>query len=206
MNWLHALLLAQSCKLGNSILDWIRSIYFSLLGSSVLNFSLKFFSFDFAAIGAYVTGIALFLLGLLYSVRITKRFKSYEKSWTINVPDPKVKPLDDYCKEQEFGEGFSRQHTLLYTLWLPALLFIGIVSFRTDLRPKPVTNQEMEQLSRLEQELEELNVANAELKRIEVNMESLLKQIGGDTPNRQTGVGNQKQLKRKPPPSPNSSQ
>jgi hypothetical protein len=172
MKWLQAWLLSQSCKLGNSILDWIRSIYFSLLGSSVLNFSLKLFSFDVAAVIVYAFGIAFFLVGLLYSVRITKRFKSYEKSWPINVPDPNSMHLDDYCKEQEGGERFALQHTLLYTLWLPALLCIGVVSFRTELRAKP-TNQDKKEISRLESESEELKAINTELLRIEAKIDDV---------------------------------
>src|SRR6185369_14709038 len=167
-------LITQSCKLGNSILDWIRSIYFSLVGSALLNFALKLFGFDVSAIGAFILAITLLVVGLLYSVKITKRFRDYEKSWLVDVSDRKKKPLEDYCKEHE-SEHFGWQHLLLYSVWLPAIICIGFVSFRTEKRPEPTNSPEKEQVELLKSEINDLKSIKEQLRATKSDLESTLK-------------------------------
>jgi Ca2+/Na+ antiporter len=115
----------KSCEAGPNVLDWIRSIYFSLLGSSTLTLALKWYSLSWLALVSYAVAIILFFIGLYYSVVITKRFKQLEKDYDKDaIIDKNKVPLHpDYYKLKD--EKYKNQHFLLFTLWLLAILVIG---------------------------------------------------------------------------------
>lgn len=172
---MHSFFLFQSSKIGNSILDWIRSIYFSLLGSSVLNFSLKLSTYGPGTIIIYLFGNVLLLLGLIYSVKITKRFKDYDKSWPVDVRKPKDMPLDTYCREQD--RRYSWQHTLLYTLWLPAIVCIGVVGFITEREIRAASTEREVRINRIESGLERLGALSSDLDKVRMSVDALSENI-----------------------------
>ncbi len=123
----------RSCKWGANISDWIRSVYFSLLGSSVLNFALKWYSISCFGILLYVIALVLFARGLAVAVRITNEFKlrekDYEKSTSIKKEETS---LSDYFELKEMDK--KTEHFLLYTLWIPAIIAIGFVGYGIESR------------------------------------------------------------------------
>lgn len=113
--------LKMSANLGNSIIDWIRSIYFSLFGSSALAFSLKATTLEAETVLFYALAIICFSVGLFFSVRITARFKNFEKRF--DREDPKnVEDISKFYIIQD--ESHANEHFLLYFLFIPAFLFI----------------------------------------------------------------------------------
>ncbi len=162
--------LRQSSKVGNSILDWLRSIYFSLSGSSVLYFALKISTFTISTFIFYGIGNLLFLIGLFFSVVVTKRFKDYEKSWTDEV-DPKDVSLITYYQDRDKKK--SWQHTLLFTLWLPAIFSIGIAGLITERQTSEENQAKQKQINLIEQKLESLENIGSELKEIKKGTDSI---------------------------------
>jgi uncharacterized membrane protein YhaH (DUF805 family) len=179
MRRINDFFLLKSSKFWNSILDWIRSIYFALFGSSVLNFSLNFFTFEFITRCFYLIGIGLLLFGLIISVVITKRFKDYEKSWPEDVPNPDDKAIDVYCKEQD--ESKSWQHTILFMIWIPALLSIGACGFKIEDKTKSNKLENKVQLIHIENDIKHFDSSNIKLNKIKAELDSIyidLKKIG----------------------------
>jgi hypothetical protein len=146
-----------------------------LLGSSALNYSLKFYTYNWYNKIIYLGGIFLFLLGLIYSVRITNRFKEHEISWKVNYPNPIKKTLENYCLELD--ESFSFQHTCLYTLWLPAVLLIGITGFITEMKISKKSEQNQAVINSIERKLESLENVKDEVKQIKETTNSLSNKI-----------------------------
>lgn len=118
-----AFFLKVSAKLGNSIVDWIRSIYFSLFGSSALAFGLKVTTLEIKTAAFYALANVCFLLGLFLSVKITNRFKKLEKRFDKEKPAD-VEDITAYYVIQD--NEYSFQHLLLYLLFIPAFTFIVI--------------------------------------------------------------------------------
>jgi hypothetical protein len=166
--------LRQSSKVGNSILDWLRSIYFSLSGSSVLYFALKISTFTTYTFIFYGIGNFLFLSGLFFSVIVTKRFKDYEKSWTDEA-NPEDVSLITYYQDRDQKE--SWQHMLLYTLWLPAIVSIGIAGFITEMQISEKNQEKQEQINLIERKLESLENIDNELKEIKKSTDSFSNKI-----------------------------
>lgn len=117
-------ILQKSCKLGVNIIDWIRSVYFSLLGSSVLNQALKAKSLSSLANIIYFFALAFLGIGLLLSVKITNRLKAlekdFDKSETVNR---NTVTLPEFCAGKENDNKI--QYIGLWTIWIPAILCIG---------------------------------------------------------------------------------
>lgn len=131
------LFIKWSTVISPNILDWIRSIYFSLMGSSMLTFSLKLSTLSIYSLAIFAMGVLSFLLGLLVSVNIANRFKIYEKNYD-GLPEATklIKKPSEYYYEQEIDskQNFNRriEHFFFYTLWIPALLCICFAGFHME--------------------------------------------------------------------------
>jgi hypothetical protein len=120
------LVFKRSCKWGANISDWIRSVYFSLLGSSVLNFALKWYSISLPGMILYILALVLFAWGLAVAVRITNEFKIWEKDYERSSTIKNVS-RSGYLELKE--EKKKTEHFVLYTIWIPAVIAIGFVGY-----------------------------------------------------------------------------
>jgi hypothetical protein len=133
--------LGASVKMGANSIDWLRSVYFSLFGSSLLTFCLKLSTLDANSIIPFAMGIACFLFGLIASVLITNRFKKHEKNYDTLAQKEKLDTeIEQYYIEQEHTLAeYNRErgktsyiligHVVLHLIWMPALLFVAIAGY-----------------------------------------------------------------------------
>ncbi len=151
MKWLIRL----SIKLGVNKIDWLRTVYFSLFGSSTLAYALKWKSLDFETTAYFVGGIMLFLIGLIVSMRISDSFKEYEGNF--KALDKKTKSqfdesLPDYIiKSMENGLWKFIQHMILYTFFFLAIIAIGYSSYLSEIaanKDKKLKNSILEQFTK----------------------------------------------------------
>ena len=131
-------LISGICGLTANTVDWIRSIYFSLFGSSMLTLMLKISTFDSCIILYFTLGIFCFLIGLIFSSKIAGRFKDYEKNYdkedqdTILETSRKNYFIDCEKKNKEFRLYTFITLLLFSTVWLPALIFICIAGYKIE--------------------------------------------------------------------------
>jgi len=123
-----------SCEISPNVLDWIRSIYFSLLGSSMLTFCLKASVLSPCAFVIFSTGVLSFGLALFVSVSIANRFKRHEKNYDGLTEAVKIsKKPEPYYYEQEIDTKNkwvrNTEHFLLYFLWIPAFICVACAGF-----------------------------------------------------------------------------
>jgi hypothetical protein len=146
-----------SCKLGPNILDWIRSLYFSALGSSILSLALKWWSLSMFSFLSYFFAIIFFLLGLRYSVIIANRFKQLEKDYDKDtiVDKKKVHLHPDYLLLKDEKNKF--QHFLLYILWLPAIFLLCYSGFYIENKSANSSSQSRLELDSIKNKIELLN-------------------------------------------------
>jgi len=135
------LFIKWSSKLGPNVLDWIRSIYFSLIGSSMLTLILKYSVLNIESRLIFILGCSFFLLGLLMSVKVADRFKKHEKNYDAQDKEKRnmVRANDYYFNEEidliNFYKNekrtcrFRLEHFLLYALWIPAFFCVGYAGF-----------------------------------------------------------------------------
>ena len=148
------LFIKWSTDISPNVLDWIRSIYFSLLGSSMLTFSLKLSTLSIYSFVIFAAGVFSFLLGLLVSVSIANRFKKYEKNYD-GLPEAikLAKKTSEYYYEQEIDskQRFIRrmEHFFFYTLWIPALLCICYAGFYMETKSTKSSSETKEVLNSL---------------------------------------------------------
>ena len=119
-----------------NVIDWIRSIYFSLFGSSMLTLSLKISTLSADSRVLFIAGVLAFLLGLFVSVGIANRFKRYEKNYDNQSEGERIaKEPKVYFYEQETDKKFFKkilmwtEHVLLWVIWIPALICVGYAGF-----------------------------------------------------------------------------
>ena len=160
---------------GPSIMDWLRSIYFSLVGSSVLNLVLKLTTYDHITVIVYIIANLLLITGLVVSVNITKRLKDYEKSYPEDIKDPKEKSFIQYCKDLETP--LYLQHISLYTLWLIALLFLGYAGIRIEMETANSELKKKQQLLIIETKIDSLKNFSASIQEINIRMDSLVQAL-----------------------------
>ncbi len=70
-----------SCRLGSNIIDWLRSIYFSVTLSAILASFSKFHNADAITVCLFFAANFLFALGFYLSIKIANRFKNHEKNY-----------------------------------------------------------------------------------------------------------------------------
>lgn len=146
-----------SAKLGNSIVDWIRSIYFSLFGSSALAFGLKVTTLEINTAIFYALANLCFLWGLFLSVMITNRFRKLEKRFDKEKPAG-VEDIKAYYIIQDIG--YSFQHFLLYALFIPGFFFIVISGFGIETKTKQNSEIILSNESRIDSSLTVLSKQN----------------------------------------------
>ena len=162
-----------STTIGPSIMDWLRSIYFSLVGSSVLALVLKVTTYDWCTTVLYVLADALLIVGLVWSVKIVKRFKDYEKSWPEDIPDPNEKHFDEYCADHESSQHY--QHLGLYTFWFAALICLGIVGYRIERSSSQNQAKNKEEFTKVEHMIDSLQRLTPALQQLNTGMNTLLR-------------------------------
>src|SRR6478752_1730810 len=98
----------KSISLGVNKIDWIRTIYFSLFGSSALTLATKFQSFTFLPRILFFIGVLFFLFGLISSMRISDTFKNAE---TLHKENPAINrqysTVKEYLQSEE-KKGFLK--------------------------------------------------------------------------------------------------
>lgn len=118
-----------SCEISPNVLDWIRSIYFSLLGSSMLTFWLKITVLSPLALMIFALGISAFWVALFVSISIANSFKKHEKNYDGTDNIKTVKKPERYYYEQEIDTKHPQRrnvvHFLLYFIWIPAFACIA---------------------------------------------------------------------------------
>ncbi len=152
MKWLIRL----SIKLGVNKIDWLRTVYFSLFGSSTLSYALKWKSLDFETTTYFVGGIMLFLIGLIVSMRISDSFKEYEGNFKALDKETKKQfdeSLPDYIIiSRENGLWKFIQHMILYTFFFLAIILIGYSSYLSEIaanKDKNFKNSDLEQFAKV---------------------------------------------------------
>lgn len=173
-----------SCSLSPNILDWIRSIYFSLFGSSMLTFVLKVYSLEGTAMVSFIIGVLCFFVGLLMSLTIANRFKNYEKLYDIKPDKFKLEnSINEYYYQKE-TEGKEKQnsnyliHLLFFVIWLPAILTIGYAGLSIEKKSSDSSNLLKNKITHIDsiivikENIEKLESENDKLKKSNIILES----------------------------------
>ncbi|WP_256005209.1 hypothetical protein [Pedobacter deserti] len=129
-----------SARLGSNIIDWIRSIHFSITFGSILTLIARASGMAWDAIIVSLIGVICAFLGLVVTAIITNRFKhlekDYDKDTSINKDKVSLRSFY-YTKElQVANSGF--QHFVQY--------FIMIVSFLLWLKSYNMSKHEQDSL------------------------------------------------------------
>lgn len=140
-----------SCSISSNIIDWIRSVYFSLFGASMLTFTLKYATFDKLGTFYYLVSVFCFFCGLYVSLTIANRFKNHEKLYdTKSLEYRKSNSLSDYYLQKETEKHkssfFNRlMHFCFHVIWLPAIIFMFLAGLnieeKSSLKSKQLTNK-----------------------------------------------------------------
>lgn len=158
------LFIKWSSKISPNVIDWFRSIYFSLLGSSMLTLSLKYSTLSICSLVIFAVGVLSFLFGLLVSVSIANRFKQHEKNYDgLSESYKSTKKPEVYYYEQEIDSKNklirSAEHFFFYSLWIPALLCIGYAGFYMETKSSKNSSESKEMLYRVETKVQEMDSA-----------------------------------------------
>lgn len=149
--------LKKSCEWGSNIMDWIRSVYFSLFGSSTLTLALKWYSLSWIALALYISGIIMFFCGLYYSVIITNRFKQLEKDYENDTVLDKDKiPLHPnyyLLKDRKY----KHQHFLLFALGVPAILLMVYSGFFMESKATRSSAEGKEMLQNVQENVQQID-------------------------------------------------
>jgi hypothetical protein len=161
-----------SCKMGPNYLDWYRTIYFSLVASSLMTSFLKLSTLLNESGIFFLLGVLGFIIGLICSVRITERFKG----WAVNYDKEskaiqlKLTPEKYFIeKESEYIDFyqtrfykflkirkatiFKVQHLLFNFIVFPSFLMIGISGYFTEKRTSGNSDLTKESLGNIEKKL-----------------------------------------------------
>ncbi|MEQ1604695.1 MAG: hypothetical protein ABL999_07485 [Pyrinomonadaceae bacterium] len=186
-------LIAGSACLGPNTLDWIRSLYFSLLGSSILTFFLKLSVLDIWSIVGFGIGCFLFMIGLYNAVKIANRFKDYEKGYPSE--DKPTQPTRDYYLEKELNtikfykdekkrRYVGLQHLAFYSVWLPAFFFVILAAANLE-RGGSSSNAEMKGLiantngkvEQIDNQIQSIIQANSDIDRLNSRLNEANKEV-----------------------------
>lgn len=173
-----------SCSLSQNIIDWIRSIYFSLFGSSMLTFVLKLSSLESTTKGSFMFGIFCFFIGLLMSLIIANRFKNYEKLYDIKPDAYKLNnSINEYYYQKE-TEGNKKKyancliHSLFFIIWLPAIVTIAYAGASIEKKSSDSSNLlknkiiHIDSIIVIKEEIEKLNSEKDKLKKSYIKLKS----------------------------------
>ncbi|MCA0445335.1 MAG: hypothetical protein LCH54_03805 [Bacteroidetes bacterium] len=160
-----------SSKIGISTIDWIRSIYFSLFGSSALAFGLKVCSLEKLTAIYFGLAILCFLIGLFLSVKITNRFKKYEKRFDKENPS-NVADITHYYRIQDIN--YPYQHFFLYFLFIPAFFFIIIAGHKIENKSMDNTIKVLNNEAKIDSSLERIETQNHNLNLKVISLEEKL--------------------------------
>jgi hypothetical protein len=108
-----------SVWMGANKIDWLRTIYFSLFGSSALTYAMKFKTLDICPSILFLLGVVFFLLGLIFSMIISDSFKAHAVVYpTLDVKNKALyKNLDEYIFKMENRILKCFQHLMIYLLF-----------------------------------------------------------------------------------------
>lgn len=165
-------LINQTCSLSPNVIDWIRSIYFSLFGSSMLTFALKWSSLEMNSMISFLIGIFCFLIGLLMSLIIANRFKNFEKIYDTKPEEYRLKnTIKDYYFEKETENYILSNiiHTLFFIIWLPAIISVGYAGLVIESK----SSKSSELLKEKVFHIESLSILNNNFKNLELENDTL---------------------------------
>jgi hypothetical protein len=174
-----------SCMSPN-IIDWFRSIYFSLFGSAMLSFSLKVSTLSTDSCLLFVLGVLFFLFGLFASVAIANRFKGYEKTYDTLPEDTRLsKTPEAYYYEKETDKTTVKkilvwtEHLLFWLIWIPAVISVSYAGWYIE--SKSATNSAETnavisnidtKVQQLETELQKISNSGLEKKQLQDSLDA----------------------------------
>lgn len=169
-------IIKYSCRKGPNSLDWYRSLYFALFGTSFMAFSLKATVLLNASGIFYILGVIGFALGLSCSIPITDRFKGFSLEFTKEEKG-KTSFIKYYmeCEMQYINfrkKGNKKilgvlpikettyiylQHLLFNFILFPSFLFIGLAGYmieKNNLKNSESTNNSFNNINTKVEQIE----------------------------------------------------
>lgn len=158
----------RSSRYGPNVLDWLRSVYFSLMGSTLLTLSLKANGISLWALLLMFVAFTCFSLGLICSLRIANRFKKYEKAYDAMPATSRAEMMDDaYYAKEELGRHsllvgknktswILRDHVVIYCIWIFALIAVVGAGFKIEWDSAQSSRKNALRLEKLNGEITEL--------------------------------------------------
>lgn len=139
-------------------LDWVRTVYFSLLGASLLSFCFKIPSLlSNYSIIFFSLGILFFIIGCWASAEIFRRFKKLEGDYNKKTYDEKLKLTpESFLLNNESTNYLSLinfQHIAFYLSWLIALILV-IISIRIEFKSDKNVSRIIEKLIIIESQVQ----------------------------------------------------
>lgn len=165
-----------SVWMGANKIDWLRTIYFSLFGSSALTYAMKFKTLEICPSILFLLGVFFFLFGLIFSMIISDSFKAYAVVYpTLGEKESVLyKNIDEYIFNMENRILKYFQHLLIYLLFPLAIIVIGISSCQTEkiasdkiqsekMKSEQNENIKAKSLEMINQQILELKISNLRL-------------------------------------------
>ncbi|QHS56523.1 hypothetical protein GWR56_13600 [Mucilaginibacter sp. 14171R-50] len=159
--------LRTSAKLGPNILDWLRSVYFSLLTSTLLVLLNKLFSMDWYSRGVLLAALAGVGIGLLMSVNITNRFKGFEKDFEKDKSLNARLEITQYYINRD--KKMASQHFAMFLLLILSILLIGWGGWLSDKHSLESSNKNKLAIEQI-QKVEAVRSKNDSLNAIRINL------------------------------------
>ena len=116
-------ILNTSGRFGPNIMDYLRSIYFTLLTGTIFVLLNKISSYNSLSISLLLTSCSSIIYGLWQSVKITNRYKGYEKDFEKDSSIDKDLKANKYYANRD--SKFRKEHTKMYWFFAPSILLIG---------------------------------------------------------------------------------
>lgn len=181
--------LKLSSRLGPNILDWLRTIYFSLLTTVLLLILQKWYSLGGLSRSVFIGGWFFILIGFIFSIKIANRFKNlekdYEKDSTLDIG--LARKCYYYKKEKSNG----LQHVLFYTVIFIALILIAWAGFLVETKSATSSAETKSLLIKIEQKdslANSLILTNKKQNRLISNYKDSLAQYESLTKNQAMGA------------------
>lgn len=165
-------LVERSSRYGPNVLDWLRSVYFSLMGSTLLTLSLKANGVSHLAVLLMFIAFVFFSLGLICSLKIANRYKKYEKAYDSLSAKAKGNLMDnDYYIKQELDRHkllvgkektswVLRDHVVTYCIWVMALVAVVGAGFKIESDIDLSSEKNKARLEKLDFGIEDLKKSN----------------------------------------------
>lgn len=167
-----------SCEVSPNVLDWIRSIYFSLLGSSMLTFFLKVSVLSPLALIIFALGVSAFWIALFLSVSIANSFKKHEKNYDGKDEGfKKTNEPESFYYKQEIDTKSPKwrnfQHFLLYFIWIPAFACIAYVGCYMENKSSKSNTVLKEKIKEIKIKVEQLDSSQNVIDELQIDNEKL---------------------------------